>query len=332
MLLILKSSCIAVLVTVIAVGIMIYLSRFDYTFQEAYNDGLELFKKKNYKVALNKFLASIKKAPDKYQSFYNAGLCEFNLDNLKKAEEYFTSALKLKADDYDVMYNLAYVQLQLNETEEAKKLFLSLYEKYPQDSDVLFNMGYIEDIEHNTKFAKKYIGEAVEISPEKKHYKKFYINILQKYFEEFADISVLNNILDLCLELLVVYPDDEDVMYRIAVAYAQLGDWENSVNYCERLYAKNQNSYLACNQYALALFCKGEMNEAITMYEKAIEISPEKSDSYMNLVFAYDKVGDIVSATSLANKFINKFTNDPAVEIAKDFLKRKAEEQNAESE
>ena len=132
------------------------------------------------------------------------------------------------------------------------------------------------------------------------------------------------------MELLVVYPDDEDVMYRIAVAYAQLGDWENSVNYCERLYAKNQNSYLACNQYALALFCKGEMGEAITMYEKAIDISPDKSDSYMNLVFAYDKVGDIVSATTLANKFIKKFPDDPAIEIAKDFLKRKAEEQNTE--
>ncbi|MCQ2957525.1 MAG: tetratricopeptide repeat protein [Candidatus Gastranaerophilales bacterium] len=330
MIIIFKCSFIAVSITIISALVMWYLSRFDYDFQEVYNDGLELFKKDNYKIALNKFQLAIKKFPNKYQAFYNAGLCELKLNNIKKAKEYFESSVKIKPDDYDSQYNLAYIKMLLSEFEDANVDFQKLNEINPNDSDILFNLGYIANEEKQIKDAKRYIAKAIEISPEKKNYKKFYISILQKYFEEFSDITVLNEILDLCLELLVVYPDDEDVMYRIAVAYAQLGDWENSVNYCERLYAKNQNSYLACNQYALALFCKGEMNDAIKMYEKAIDINPDKSDSYINLVFAYDKINDIVSATSLANRFIKKFPNDPAIEIAKDFLNRKAQEQSEE--
>ena len=76
-----------------------------------------------------------------------------------------------------------------------------------------------------------------------------------------------------------------------------------SVN--ERLFNKNPNSYRACCQYGLALLCKGEMREAIEMYEKAITISPEIPDTYMNLVFAYDKIGDWENAIALAKDFLS---------------------------
>ncbi len=305
---------------------MWYFSRFDYAFSDLYNEGIDLYKSKNYKAALQKFIFAISKFPDKYQAYYNAGLCELKLESYVKAQEHFELALKLKPNDYDTIYNLGYIALSLKDYNRAKKLFLSILSDEKEESDLLFNLGYIENQKDNLAAAKDYMYKATQISPEKKAYKKVYQDILEIYFNQTNDMNLVTEMLDLSLELLVVYPDDENIIYRTALAYAQLGDWENSVNYCERLYNKNPNSYKACNQFGLALFCKGEMHEAIEMYEHAIEIAPNEADTYINLVYAYDKSQDETSAINLANEIIAKFPGRPAADLAQDYLARKEEE------
>ena len=68
----------------------------------------------------------------------------------------------------------------------------------------------------------------------------------------------------------------------------------------------------------------------LEMYERAIKLAPDIPDSYLNLVFAYDKVGKFNLATKLVETFIKKFPDNEAIELAKDYLDRRAEEDNDE--
>ena len=55
-------------------------------------------------------------------------------------------------------------------------------------------------------------------------------------------------------------------------------------------------------------------------------LGTDKKTLYAATTFAYDKAGDFDSAVNLVEKFIQKFPTDPTVEIAKDYLDRRAEE------
>jgi len=322
----LKISLISTLITLAAACVMYYFTRYDFDFKEIYNEGLDLYRQKNYKGALSKFQFAITKFPHKFQAYYNAGLCELKLKSTEKAKNYFLTALELNPEDVDTIYNLGYIELYANNHKKAKEYFSSIVDKLPDESDLLFNLALIEMTEDNNEEAATLMKKAIVLNPEKSIFKKYYQDVLEKLFQMTGNMDLMKEILDLSLELLVVYPDDENAIHRAAVAYAQMGDWVNSINYCERLYNQNPKSFKACSQYGLALFCKGEIQEAIEMYEKAIKINSEVPETYMNLFLAYDKIGDSENAILLAEKVLKKFPKDPVKELAIDFINRKKQE------
>lgn len=322
----LKISLISTLITLAAACVMYYFTRYDFDFKEIYNEGLDLYRQKNYKAALAKFQFAITKFPHKFQAHYNAGLCKLKLKETEKAKNYFLAALELNPEDTDTIYNLGYIELYANNHKKAKEYFSSIANKLEEESDLSFNLGLIAMTEEDYDEAAKLIKKAITISPEKSIFKKYYQDVLEKQFQLSGDMDIMKEVLDLSLELLIVYPDDEDAIYRAAVAYAQMGDWVNSINYCERLFNQNPKSFKACSQYGLALFCKGEIQDAIEMYEKAIKINSEVPETYMNLFLAYDKIGDTENAIHLAEKVLKKFPKDPVRELAADFINRKKQE------
>lgn len=322
----LKISLISTLITIAAACVMYYFTRYDFDFKEIYNEGLDLYRQKNYKAALAKFQFAISKFPNKFQAHYNAGLCKLKMKSFDKAKNYFLAALELNPEDTDTIYNLGYIELYSNNHQKAKEYFSLIKDKLQEESELSFNLGLIEMADENYEEAAVLMKKAISLSPEKSIFKKYYQDVLEKMFQLSGDMDIMKEILNLSLELLIVYPDDENVIHRAAVAYAQMGDWSNSINYCERLYNQNPKSFKACSQYGLALFCKGEISDAIDMYEKAIKINSEVPETYMNLFLAYDKIGDKENAILLAQKVAKKFPNDPVKEFALDFINRKQQE------
>lgn len=327
----LKFSLISTLITTAAGCVMWYFTRYDFDFKEIYNEGCDLYKRKQYKAAFNKFKLAVARFPEQFQGFYNFGLCAIKLKKYVLADEAFTKALNLNKRDVDTIYNLAFTKMHLKEYEKAIEYFNLIAKSYPDDAEVLFNLGFISANLQKLDEAKNYIEKAIVFAPEKSSYKMYYLDILDALFDQSGNPQILDKILSYCQELLTIYPNDEGLVYKTAVVYAKMGDWENSVNYCERLFSLNPNSHKACSQYGLTLFCKGETSQAIEMYERAIHLAPNIPDSYLNLVFAYDKAGDFNSAFELVETFIKKFPNDPSIEIAKDYLERQSEKEPEEN-
>ena len=323
----LRLSLISALITTAAGIVMWYFSRYDFAFNEIYNEGLNLYKRQKYKQAMNKFKLAIEKFPNKCQAHYNLGLCALELENYNQAKESFLQALNLNQDDSDTIYNLGYIEMKLGNYGDAREYFKKILEINPLESETLFNMGYIEAMENDYKKAKEYISKTIEANPNKTEYKNFYIEVLDALYNQLGSPQILQEMLNIALELFALSNDDEDLLYKIAVIYAKMGDWDNSASYCSELYKKNPNSYRACNQYGLTLFCKGETKKAIEMYEQAIKLKPEIPDSYLNLVFAYNKIGKKVKAKNLAEDFMKKFPDNPLIEMAQDYLNRRDDDQ-----
>ena len=327
MLEILHFSLISALITLAAGLVMWYFSRYDFDYTEIYNEGIELYRRRQYKPAIAKFKLAIAKFPEQSQPYYNLGLCLLRTRSFSQAREAFLEAFKYNPRDVDTIYNLGYTEMCLQNYPKAKEYYNMILKAFPDDADVLFNLGYIEGEEKNFKAAQEYISQALNITPDKAGFKRYYVDVLDALFEQSGSPKIIDEMLNLCLELMIVLPNDENLVYKTAVVYARMGDWESSVNYCERMIEINPNSYKACSQYGLTLFCKGETKRAIEMYERSIKLAPDMPDSYLNLVFAYDKIGDVNKATKLVETFIRKFPDDPTVEMAKDYLERRAQEE-----
>ena len=80
----------------------------------------------------------------------------------------------------------------------------------------MFNLGYIAKIEGDISNAKDFISNAVSINPKKNEYKRFYLDVLDVFFEQKGLPKILEEMLDLVLELLVVFPTDENLIYKTA--------------------------------------------------------------------------------------------------------------------
>ena len=107
----------------------------------------------------------------------------------------------------------------------------------------------------------------------------------------------------------------------LPVCYAKNGSWEDSVYYCERIIKINPSFADAYNQYGLAMYCKGDISEAIKLYSKALSLDKENPDIYTNLAFAYEKLDEKEKATELLNKFLNKFPTNEKTKQIEDHLK-----------
>lgn len=323
----LKFSLISSLITTAAAIVMFYFARNDFSYKDIYNEGVSLYRKKQYRNAIGKFKLAVSKYPNQYHAHYNLGLCELALKNYKSAKAAFLSASNINKLDVDVIYNLAYTEMLLKNYQDAQNYFNKILGTYPDEADVLFNLGYISFANGELEEAKTYVQNAIQNSPNNNDYKLFYLELLEKITADSIDINDTQEVLSLLLELLVDMPTNENLLYKAALLYAKMGEWENSVNYCEKLAKINPNSFKAYNQYGLALFCKGDNIAAIEMYEKAIKIAPQVADPYINLIFAYDKAKQTADAIQLAEVFIEKFPNSEMLQVVKDFIEKKEEEE-----
>lgn len=323
----LKFSVISSIMTIAVAIVMWYFAKKDLTYTEIYNEGLKAYRKKQYKTAINFFRTAIIKAPQQHAAYYNMGLSELKLKNYKNAKEALLNAYKLNPQDLDTVYNLAYTYMQLQEFDDAKNYFSKILNTYPDEVDVLFNLGYILNEQEECQQSKEYISKAVEIENTNIDYKLYYLTLLEKIADKNPSSQIQQEVLDLAAELLEQLPNDEDLLHRVSVIYAKMGNWEKSVEYCNILTQTNPSSFKAYNQYGLALFCKGENAQAIEMYEKAIEIAPFVADPYVNLIFAYDKANKKEAAIKLAKSFIDKFATHEMVDVIKDFIEQKKYEE-----
>jgi superkiller protein 3 len=113
----------------------------------------------------------------------------------------------------------------------------------------------------------------------------------------------------------------EEAHYRLAINYAKKGMWQETVSYCNNVIKLNPLSARAYNQLGLALYCNGEVDEAIENYKKAIEIKPDYAVTYNNLGYALEKHGNFTEAVDSFNNFIKLTVDEESSNVIKEHIK-----------
>ncbi len=111
------------------------------------------------------------------------------------------------------------------------------------------------------------------------------------------------------------------------IGYFQKGENAKAIEQFARAYQQNPFSFQVINNYAAALSKAGNYREAISFFEKTLEINPRYDEGKFNLSYTYFQLGDYQKALEFAEKVDTIVGAKTPDELEKNAIlkKRKAE-------
>ena len=105
--------------------------------------------------------------------------------------------------------------------------------------------------------------------------------------------------------------DRENFWLSLAVLYAEMENWENALDACQRALDEKPNFKAVLPYKAQALINLEKTKEGINTYRRIIELQPRNSKAYIELSKAYFKAGDkeqamFVIEDALARSLLSK--------------------------
>ncbi len=291
------------------------------TFEFFYNSGIDAYDKKNYEKAIKLFKEALEQTDVKPQVYYNLGLCYHSVNDYNKAIAAYKKFLELNPDDYDGLYNIALVYyIKKNYSKSVEFFEKSVEINMEEDSVKSLTLAYLSNNE-----MQKALDFAERIFKFEKNGMYLYSKIA-KVFETKNSLSRDFTYVDAAIEMYsgIIEKDENyfDAYISKSICYAKKGEWENSLNFCQKALEKNPQSYEANNQMGLVYYCRDEIEEAVNYYENALKLKPEGDYKvYSNLAYAYEKMGEKDKAIKVFEQLIRKFPNIPAIEEIKNHLR-----------
>lgn len=294
---------------------------YDNEFSRLYNAGVDAYQKGDVTKAIDLFLKALNEKKVKPQVYYNLGLSYQSIKNYDKAASSYRKFLELNPNDYDGIYNIALVYF----AKENYALSIELFEKSMQLKKEVENVkSLILALICNGEIQKA-VDFAENILETSANGIDLYFNIA-KVFEGKNSFNKDFTLLDIAMEMYskITQLDAEHFESYLAksICFAKKGEWENSVNNCEKALEINPKSYDANNQMGLVYYCCDLIEESVKYYEKALELNPKNDYKiYSNLGYAYEKLGENQKAIKIFSKLVSNFANFPAKDEIKNHLR-----------
>jgi pentatricopeptide repeat protein len=243
------------------------------------------------------------------------------------------------ADYYNTMVDAYFSQ---NNTRKAKELLETIEKKFPENTEALLKSAELYFIVRQYQKAIDYTNKALKVDPglAKGYYIKgsIYresgdtakaITSLEtateqdnRYEDAFFDLGIIyaarkNNLaLDYYNSALRINPNNENTLYARAKLLQDLGKIEEAIIEYKKLLEKNKNCDNCCyNLGAIYLELKKDNANAITYFNKAIDINPNYAEAFFARAYTYAKLGDKEQAKADFNTCLRLSPNyEPAVE------------------
>lgn len=255
--------------------------------QVYYNLGLSYQCMKEYERAIAAYSKFLESNPEDYDGLYNIALTYFNKENYPKSIEYFKKCVEIKCEE-DVIKALVLAYLNNNEMQVAVDFSLNIFRTRKNGIDLYYQLAKVFENKNSLNKDFTFIDNAIEM----------YLKIIErnsKYFDAYLAISI---------------------------CFAKKGEWEMSVEFCNKALEVNPQSYEANNQMGLVFYCCDEVKKAVNYYETALKLKPEGDYKvYSNLAYAYEKIGQYDKAINIFTKLIGKFPQFPAKDEVKNHLR-----------
>jgi Flp pilus assembly protein TadD len=113
-----------------------------------------------------------------------------------------------------------------------------------------------------------------------------------------------------CQKVVLSVAGSAAIILCLALTRHQLGYWKDSETLFRHTLEVTENNYLAHNNLGTALDKKGRTGEAISQFQEAIRLKPDRTDGYFNLGNALIHQGQIGAAMSQYQEVIRRRPGD----------------------
>ena len=215
-----------------------------------------------------------------------------------KSEEFFEKSLEMNDKDRFALYYLSTLYRESAKFDQSIQLSEQHIRLYPNDKEGYINKSLSLLNLQRFNLAKDQLSEALELFPEDFQI-NYFLGLAHYSLQEFENAEIFYK------KALSIDTNSIAAMHALAMAYDQNKKWEESDQLYTELIALNINDAQAYNNYAYSLIERNEdVDYALTLAKKAIELSP-KTSSYLDTIgWIYFKLNDLKKAKEFIGEAI----------------------------
>jgi len=216
----------------------------------------------------------------------------------EKSEEFFEKSLEINDKDRFALYYLSSLYRESGKFDDSIELSEKHITLYPNDKEGYINKSISLLNLQRFDIAKDHLLVALDLFPEDFQI-NYFLGLANYSLKEFKRAEVFYK------KALSIDTSSIAAMHALAMAYDKNKKWEQSDQLYIDLIALNTNDAQAYNNYAYSLIERNQDVEyALTLAKKAIELSP-KTSSYLDTIgWIYFKLDDLEKAKEFIGQAI----------------------------
>jgi tetratricopeptide (TPR) repeat protein len=186
----------------------------------AFDQGMILFSRKQYQGAIAFFRKAVKKDPQNAEAFMHLGIC-YRETGATNAVEAFKSAVDLDPDYAEAYYHLGITYIRLNQPQEAVEALREALRIQPGYDEALLQLGVAYAMNKQYRPAVNALEKSLDIFPDAKGY--FYLGFSYQQLRQHSKaIRALNEAIEMDRDMLHAY-------LALGISYIQVEYWTKGI-------------------------------------------------------------------------------------------------------
>lgn len=234
--------------------------------------------------------------PSDYQPYYMLGTIATIEKSYEKAVEYLEKAVSLNQAQASMYISLGVAYFALNRLEDATKAFNNSLLLDAENPITHYHMGNIAQIQKQFNEAFQHFQKAYNYDPSVLHLSALAYSALKA--EKFENATTLYK------TLCVIHPEKQNFQYNLACALVELKQYKEAITILKKLVVTNPKSTTMAEKLAEVFLALGEVRDAQLVYELLIKKGKVSPQTYYKYALICRRAHDMDKAVKIFKKVI----------------------------
>ena len=235
------------------------------------------------------------------------GILYYNTNRIVKAKPIFNKLLSMDHFDATTMHFLSNIYIEQGILDSALIIANKIIDHYPSDP-----RGYLDaaltELNNENPIGAIEILEPVNRTFNNEFSIQYLLGSSYQQLEEYDKATVVLR------QSLKIYPESRGARHTLAIASDALNYWNESDSLYEGLIESDTNDVQALNNYSYSLVERNiQLNKALAMAKKAIELEPNNAAYLDTIGWIYYKMDNVEKALSFIRKSVELDNNNAVV-------------------
>jgi len=274
-----------------------------------YNLGLALFQKNNVKEGIHHCQQTLQICPIYYKAYFVLGSSYSKIRKYTEAEEYLRKGLIFDPDNVMALVNLGAIYSINKNNQNAIATFERAIQRSPKEIKAYFGLGRVYANERDYENANRCFNAVIKIDPEGK------LGLLAKRSLHKSSSNEPKQAQTTQINKQQVIQEHKDVNNLMVEGYEYYlnGEYDKAHNFYSQYLEYKSDDADVWSSSGACLFRLDQVEKAINMVRKAIEINPGKPYFYKQLAIYYNTNNEPNKAGEAAHKAFTLGKRDSVV-------------------